>query len=236
MKCSEFSQLIDLYLDGELDDMARAQFEKHAETCEGCRSELNAARKLMDILSHLDDNVAVPLPAQAAWRGAVKKEAAQRRVKRVIRAAGAVAAALVLTLGVTAMVRGGGLRAQPVEQTVTMVAADGVSEAATIAPETMMMTKRGMPAAYSERTVVCTDAEEARGYVMDIIAEYGGLVENESEDTDAVRIYVQIPGENAQDFITAVDHVGNSAEGTSFDADAGAASVGICVVISEEIE
>ena len=43
-----------------------------------------SAEEMQDILSHIDDNIVVPLPAQAAWRGAVRKEAAHRRMKRLI--------------------------------------------------------------------------------------------------------------------------------------------------------
>ena len=236
MKCSEFMKLIDLYLDGELDDAERSAFEAHAQSCASCCDELAAAKKLADILSHMDDNIAVPLPAQAAWRGTVRREAARRRMRRLAAAAGAVAAAVVLTLGAAAMVHSGGLRQQPVVNSVTMVAADGVDQLPTQEPEAQMMTMRSMPSPYAERVIVCEDAEEAAGYVRDIIAEYGGMIENESVDTDAARIYVQIPGEHVQDFCSAVDHVGVRAESGAANAGAGAVSVGVCIVIREDAE
>ncbi len=110
MRCEEFIRLIDGYLDDELDEACREQMLEHARTCGACRDALRSAEQIRDLLSGMDDNVSVPLPAQAAWRSAIRKESANARRRRVfVRAASGIAAALVVGLGVTMAVRGGGL-------------------------------------------------------------------------------------------------------------------------------
>lgn len=63
MKCSEFESMIDALIDGEIDKSARDAMRKHADSCESCSEKLRAAEMLQDILSHMDDSVAVPLQA-----------------------------------------------------------------------------------------------------------------------------------------------------------------------------
>lgn len=248
MNCSEFHDLLDLFIDGELDDATKARFLQHADECSDCRTRLNAAEQLSDFLSHMDDNIAVPLQAQAAWRSAVRAEARRRRMKRIYAACGAVAAACVLTLGVTAMLRSNPatLNGDSVQQrSVAMVQSDGLSDDAGLEGATAMpgpvvgsSTADYMPVgvlqtAYVDRTIHADDAQTAYGYLMDIVAEYDGVVEGESQEGSQRKVCVRIPGENVTDFISAVDHIGIAAEESEFVVDVSAEEIGICVIIAE---
>ena len=87
--------------------------------------------------------------------------------------------------------------------------------------------------AYVDRRVVSEDAAAARGYLLDIVAEYGGTVAYEAETDEGARVYVQIPGENVADFLSAVDHLGVEPEEDAPAVDAAAQTVGICVILAE---
>lgn len=233
MNCSEFSNLLDLYLDGELDEAQRAAIKSHAAACEECRATLTAAEQLQGILSQMDDGLEVPLPAQAAWRKAVREEARRRRMKRLYGICGAVAAVCVLTVGVTAMLRSGVRGSVP--GTGAVVETDGLSEDAALAGEEALRSmKSADQITYADRIVRAQSAEETHDYLMDIVAEYGGTVAQEAADADAIKVYVQIPGENAEDFVSAVDGLGVEPDDGEISLDPSAESVGVCVTIMEE--
>lgn len=228
MTCSEFDRLIDLYIDGELDNAQKNAVEAHAAACEECAGKLRAAEELKDILSHMDDDVSVPLQAQAAWRRAVREESKRRNMKNFYRAFGAVAAVCVLTFGVTAM-----LQQKPVEpQGVELVAADGVTESASFDGETAARSGV-LPqlAEYTERTLAAEDVDQALAYLKDIAAEYGAVIENESESAQGVNVFLQVPAESAEDFISAVDAIAAEPDERTYAFDASAATVGVCVMI-----
>ena len=75
MKCEDFMSLIDAYVDQELTGAQLPEMHEHAQGCEACRREMENADLLKNYLSEMDRQVCVPLPAQAAWRNAVKAEA-----------------------------------------------------------------------------------------------------------------------------------------------------------------
>lgn len=79
MNCKEFLQCLDAYLDGELAQPEREAFLRHAQNCSACADALAHAEAVHAALSHLNDDLCVPLPAQAAWRAAVKREAKRRK-------------------------------------------------------------------------------------------------------------------------------------------------------------
>lgn len=233
MDCLGFDEALNLFIDNELDEEALASLEKHAEQCTECRAKLAVAKQLRDILSHVDDDIAVPLPAQAAWRSAVRLEARNRRIKRIYKVCGAVAAVCVLTLGVTGMMRKAPeLRpvADETPKTMALVQADGVSDHE-IGDKAAMRS-----ISYLERKVVTDDPQTAYTYLTDILAEYGGVLEREAEDSDGRKVFVQIPGDSVTDFIAAVDHLGLYADEESAVPDEGAVQVGICVIITDEVE
>ena len=241
MNCSEFSELLDLYIDGELDSKKNAAFLKHAAMCSNCREKLQAAEQIRDILSHMDEDIAVPLPAQAAWRTAVRKEANQRKWKRIYGAVGAVAAMCVLTVGATTMLRSQsdvvpGAADQPAavsEMQLAYVETDGVSRDAELeeVAQPMMVRSMSVPEPYAERRIVAEDVAAAQAYLKDIVEEYDGFVEREDEKSGASEVYLRVPGENVLDFISAVDHIGIASEESVFQYDTMSDTVGICVII-----
>lgn len=236
MDCLEFRENLDGWIDGELSEDVRAQMDAHAQNCEACRKERMAAEQLKDLLLHMDDSVAVPLPAQAAWRNAVRAESRRRRMKRIYAVAGAAAAVCVLTLGVSTMLTGQ-MAKSPTEadagklRSMAYVEADGVSEDAMLEASAAPVGRNAV-ISYSEVKVAAEDADTAEGYVRDIVTEYGGQIDREAEDTGGRKLYIMVPGEAAADFANAVSHVGTQGEECALDFDASAELVGVCVVIS----
>ena len=51
MACNEQRERLQAYLDGELDAMAAAEFERHLQSCSGCATALTADRALRDALA-----------------------------------------------------------------------------------------------------------------------------------------------------------------------------------------
>ena len=227
MTCSEFDHLLDLYIDGELNEAQRNEVEGHAAQCSRCAGQLKAAEELRDILSHMDDDVSVPLPAQAAWRNAVREEAKRRKMKTIYTAIGAIAAVCVLTFGATTM-----MKADPTVPGVQRVEADGVNEQTTFEGEAVMRSMEASQSAeYIERTVTAENVEEALGYLKDIAAEYGAQIEREAQSTQGVNVFLQVPGDGAVDFISAVNAIGTEADASGYEVDASAAAVSVCVMI-----
>lgn len=237
MNCSEFNDLLDLFIDDELDADARAELERHAAECSDCHAKLTASEQLREVLSHLDDGMVAPLPAQAGWRAAIRAEAKRRRIKRIYSVCGAVAAACVLTVGAATMLRGGqtfstGTDVAP--QTGVLVEADGLSENAELqtgVPGSALRSASAASVSYVDRTVYTDDSQSAYGYLKDIIAEYGGSVDRESDELEGHKVYLSIPGENVTDFISAVDHIGTAIDENSLVLDTSLERVNICVTI-----
>ena len=139
MNCSEFQKLLDAYIDGELDGVQRAEFEAYAAKCDSCAQALRAAEQLRDFLVHMNDELAVPLPAQAAWRKAVRAEARKRRMKRVYAACGAVAAVCAVTIGTVAMLGSNPVAPNAEPRSVAYVEADGISDEAVLEDPVAML-------------------------------------------------------------------------------------------------
>lgn len=104
MNCQEFRLLLDDYIDGVLSGEDTARLLAHAEECPACRAELDAANAIRDDLAELNQEIDVPLAAQAAWRSAIRKEARGRAFARVVRVGTSVAAAIALLLGAYALI------------------------------------------------------------------------------------------------------------------------------------
>lgn len=109
MQCREFRELLDAYLDNELSPAEREALLAHARECSACADELASAEVIREALSHLDDDLRVPIAAQASWRAAVKAESKRRRGRTVYRVLSTVAAAFVLLAGTTAVFRATGV-------------------------------------------------------------------------------------------------------------------------------
>jgi len=234
VNCSDFKQMLDLYIDGELDANQQKALKDHAAQCSDCQKELAASEQLREILSHMDDDISVPLPAQAAWRNAVRTEAKRSRMKKIYSICGAVAAVCMLTIGVTAML--GNKEPVSVITAAPRVESDGVSKDtgsdAMVANENISLVSVDVRSLdYISRMIEADDAAQAYDYLGDVIAEYGGMIERET-DGDERKVFVQVPGENIADFISAVDSLGTVLSGDDAIAvDESAASVGVCVTI-----
>ncbi len=107
MNCETFKQNIDAWLDGELSREIRQEMEKHADECETCARLLDQAASLSLMCAEMNEGLSVPLPAQAAWRKAIREEAKARRkpAGAWMHAAAGVAAALAVLVGGTFGVR-----------------------------------------------------------------------------------------------------------------------------------
>lgn len=229
MTCSEFDRLLDLYLDGELDEAQRSAAEAHAAQCSECADKLKAAVALQGILSHMDDDVSVPLQAQATWRKAVREEAKRRKMKRIYTFAGAVAAVCVLTFGAVSM-----MQKKPADlSNVQRVETDGVSRTAAFDGETASRSVgSAQPSAqYIERVLTVDDITEALGYLQDVAKEYGAEIEREAESTQGMNVFVQVPAESAEEFISAVNAISTESDDSAYELDQSAMTVGVCVVM-----
>ncbi len=99
MNCETFKQNINAYVDGELMLDEKYEMELHAAECEECARLLDEASGLAALCAELEDEVVVPLGAQAAWRRAVRAEAKKKRPSGAwIRGLGTIAAALVVAV------------------------------------------------------------------------------------------------------------------------------------------
>jgi anti-sigma factor RsiW len=74
MRCQEFVELVTSYLEGDLPEGDRAEFERHMELCPGCELYLDQFRTTMTLLGSLPaESISVSarthlLEAFAGWR------------------------------------------------------------------------------------------------------------------------------------------------------------------------
>lgn len=208
MSCERFMDQLDAYLDGALTAEEMRQMEAHADGCAKCAEELNAGRQLVQMLRGLDDEIVVPLDVQAGWRRAVRKEISAKKRKRLYRALGTVAAALVVMIGSTFALRGTGMLAPSgnVTQNETSVhtyAAAGAPVerriAANQADRGMVML---MAADNGTPVVLETDGDEqqkpAVDTVLDDVASKKAAVPDESADEPVAVMSSMATSEEAQ--------------------------------------
>lgn len=106
--CARFSSMLDDRLDGVLSEDQKAFMDEHAKNCSACAERMRLSREIHSFMNGLDDGIAVPLEAQSAWRKAVRKEAAQKKNRRWVRAVSGIAAAAVVLFGCTVWMRQNG--------------------------------------------------------------------------------------------------------------------------------
>ena len=74
MDCNELVELVTTYLEGALDDQARARFEQHLQACDGCENYLQQFRVTVATLGNIRDDQLDPafrdrlLTAFRHWR------------------------------------------------------------------------------------------------------------------------------------------------------------------------
>lgn len=216
MDCAKLRTLLDAYIDGELpEDEARA-LVNHAKACEACGRELAAAELLRGALVHMDDEVAVPLEAQAAWRGAVRAEAKRRRGRRWMKWAYAAAAALVLVLGGSLMLRGA-----PAQTDAAPLAAQMDGGAGVIARDGEVSPVEGETAYAAWKKIATPETEAAVETLQALAAEYSGACT--LDDGEICRI--ELPCAYLEDFLNAASRIGEELDSRTGDATDGTAVV-----------
>ena len=202
MDCEKARQLLDAYIDGELSAGDMRALEDHAMACEECKRELEAAKLLRDTLADLDEEITVPLKAQAAWRSAVRAEAKRKNMRKWQRIAYAAAAALVLVVGATAAFRevpGQEMLmtadAGSMVKTARIIEADGVEEAAVSAD-----------ASYTAWKKISVDSPDAAREEIEMLAlEYSAACSDAGEGI----CRIELPYEYMQDFLNAASRIGS---------------------------
>lgn len=213
MGCEEARLLLDAYVDGELSAEQERALMEHVESCAACREEFNAAVMLQRIIKDMDEDVAVPLEAQAAWRSAVHAEARKKAVRRWTRVASAAAAALVLVLGGAFMLREDVPAQQPAPKTMAveaqLIAADGDYE------DAVVLTAAGE--SYSARKkYAAQDCEGACRTIEMLAAEYSGSITVEERDGSVI-CRVELPYDYMADFLSAASRIGTELDSETMD-------------------
>lgn len=104
MNCTEFSSLLDAFMEGALPDEAAAAMKAHAAECPSCGMLLQARRDCRAA----DEQVEVPASFSAAWRESIREEKQMEEKKSgAWKKYLAAAAALVFVLGGTMLTREG---------------------------------------------------------------------------------------------------------------------------------
>ena len=212
MKCEDFMSLIDAYVDQALTETQLREMHEHAQGCEACRREMENADLLKNCLSEMDRQVCVPLPAQAAWRNAVKAEVRSVRLRRFYRSFGAVAAALVVMVGV-----GVGIRAFQRDGADHVGAGDkgvGAFEfVATDGDQTLptLLTAASKDAVSGKSAAIKLTAEDpsaATETVLSLVAECNGKTETTNLGGTSAYVSAYIPQADLDAFIEALDYAG----------------------------
>lgn len=202
MSCEEARKLIDAYIDGELSEAEQRALKDHAQACEMCAQELEAAELLRDTLAHMDDDVQVPLQAQAAWRSAVRAEAKKKNAKKWMRMVYA-AAAVVLLLGSVFAFSDIPARQNPVAEVEELAVANDL-----IARDGMARTTAytaGAGADYTAWKKIASENPKAdRESLRILAAEYNAAYSEQGEDI----CRIELPQEYIEDFLNAASRIG----------------------------
>lgn len=206
MNCEEARMLIDAYIDGELSEEEKRALMDHAQACEMCAQELEAAELLRDTLAHMDDDVQVPIEAQAAWRSAVRAEAKKKNTKKWMRMTYAAAAALVLLIGA-----GVAFREMPKQQPQMMMARS--VDAPVVANELIAKDGMAQNAVYTAgagedysvwKKITSENPEQDLKALEMLAAEYNAGFEEQSEGI----CRIVLPQEYLDDFLNASSRIG----------------------------
>ncbi|MDR0928234.1 MAG: DUF4349 domain-containing protein [Oscillospiraceae bacterium] len=123
MTCKAFLLLLPAYPDAPERPEERAEFLAHAQACPDCAKALREHEQLLADLRALDAGVVPPEAFADGWRAAIRKEQPARRPRfaRFQGAAVAAAAALMILTG-SAMLRGGWLSPEVADPQVLLSA------------------------------------------------------------------------------------------------------------------
>ena len=220
MDCEKFLMLLDAYIDNELSEAEKEQFLMHAKTCEDCKTELRNAEALRSLLAGLDDDIAVPLEAQAAWRRAVREEAKQkpaRNAKRLWMRASYAAAAVLLLVGCTFAFGNDFFKRTDVMPELASMGVNtrmAVTEPAdfTLSGDGAYTVSNDVVVAQGEaftawKKISAQDYAAACETVAALTGEYSGVFT--VEETQAEAIYrIELPYAYMEDFLNAVSCIG----------------------------
>jgi hypothetical protein len=99
MNCEMAKMLINEYIDGRLDEERQSALISHIHTCPGCAEELKKSERLKKLLKDLPEAETPPVLLTSAVKKA-RQELRQEKQPAFARRAVAIAAALVVVLGV----------------------------------------------------------------------------------------------------------------------------------------
>lgn len=220
MNCEQMRAMLDAYIDGELSEEEARALRAHADTCEDCKRELAAAELLRDALGHMDDDLTVPLEAQAAWRRAVRREAGKGRRRGALRWAYAAAAVLVLAIGCTTVLKGDVLgRRNALPEAPNQIVASSGDERRLIAADgdagAQMARSTGAQQDYTAwKKYAVADFDRACDTIEALSTEYSGEASSDRAEGGEVlgareAMYcVELPCEYMQDFLNAASMLG----------------------------
>lgn len=226
MKCSEINHLLDLLMDDAISDEQMLQLRMHGESCPECADSIRAALEMKEMFAQMEEEVDVPLAAQAAWRRAVKAEASRKKMNRFYRAAGSIAAIAVLGVGIgwgvnmnnmtpvaqpdTAIVMASGSNEETPMAKTAVIQADGEPRTAETESIAAARSMSADSAPMHEYQMTVENVDSACNHISDITAEYEGIIEIQRIDNESgssANIYLSLPSENANDFMSAISHL-----------------------------
>lgn len=108
--CDTILKKMNDFMDGELSERERAEVVAHTKNCPECAEQLEQVTRMLTMLAEMDENLVIPLDAQAAWRNAVREEAKKRGRRGApawVKSMAITAAALALLVGGTMFTRTG---------------------------------------------------------------------------------------------------------------------------------
>lgn len=113
MDCRKAEEMLNAWIDGELDEAERTELTAHLSECAACAKKLAEYRHLDALLSQLDAQTKMPAGLFGRIMGAVDRESSPKNGRTYRWARWAASAAAILFLGVTAGIlwRGGVLHA-----------------------------------------------------------------------------------------------------------------------------
>lgn len=214
MNCNEFKSRLDFYIDGDLSPEERAAMQKHAQECESCNEELKFALMLGDMLSEAAEEITPPLPAQAAWRNAVRAESRRRNMTLRFRRMGAVAAVMAVMVGGMAFIRSQGLMGQDSAATpvaandsgIVYVATDGSEESGM--RSLSLMTEEPAGGITASVRLISQDVENSASSVEGLVGDFGGTISDSSLTSGTAYITAEIPSEELDAFVESLEYAG----------------------------
>lgn len=220
--CDKFRSLLDGYIDNTLTDDEMAFMKAHADKCLECAEEMRLSDIIKNEVNGMDDDIVVPLKAQAAWRNAVRKEIKNQKFKKAYKALSSVAAALIVLVGATFIMRSSGAlppkaieQQQPASAPVifAMATAADISEYDAMPETAVQMRAKAASGSYVLETdgeadsVILTDSEgENIIKSCDIVSKTEVIDDDIKAIYDLTEEYEGYVSEFVRDFADAGDH------------------------------